>query len=282
MSRVYDALQQCVPGGAFEIASPDTEKPGGLFPEQFDNRWDIESVAQLNANFSGHDRLPTLFSAYSFASEQFRLLTTRLNQLRETRALKSLLLTSSVPEEGKTLLCLNMAISLSRGGREKVLVIDADFRRPSLCKLLHVSGLQGIRDWYGSNRPVIDYIRRVTRINIWVLPAGTANVDPLELINSSRMSDLLSGVSSAFDWVLVDSSPLLPMADSGILSRLTDGTVVVVRRNKTPKAALTEALERVAPFKTIGLLLNEFATTRHYGYERYGAKEPVVALEQSA
>lgn len=282
MSRVYEALQQCVPGDPFDIPTSRTGGPNAVFAQQFGGGWDIEAVPQVTASLSGQDRLPALFATYSFASEQFRLLTTRLAELREGKPLKSLLLTSSVPEEGKTLLCLNLAISLSRGGRHKVLVMDADLRRPSVCKLLHLSSVEGIRDWYCSDRPVTGFIRRVTGLNIWVLPAGLANVDPLELISSSRMADVFAAVGCAFDWILVDSSPLLPMADSGILSRLTDGTLMVVRRNKTPKAALTEAVERIAPSKGVGFLMNEFATARHYGYERYKAKNPDLKFEQPA
>src|SRR5882762_6662616 len=109
MSRGYDALQQCQP-----VADPVTlaqYRAGALCSQQLeDSAWGLDAIATVKANLSTDDRVPTLFSTSSFASEQFRLLATRLQQLRGARELKSVLLTSSVAEEGKSLLSLNLAM----------------------------------------------------------------------------------------------------------------------------------------------------------------------------
>jgi Mrp family chromosome partitioning ATPase len=104
---------------------------------------------------------------------------------------------------------------------------------------------------------------------VWVLPAGLATVDPLELLKSPRIPDLLASLNAAFDWVLIDCPPLLPLADAEIISRMCDGTIVVVRRDKSPKSALKQALERVAPSKMAGILLNEFPPATTYSYPEY-------------
>lgn len=271
MSRVYDALQQCLPGNA-DPGTLEQNRADALFSQQFEgSAWDLDTIPAVQANLSREDRVPALFSTYSFASEQFRLLATRLQQLRESRALKSVLLTSSVAEEGKSLLSLNLAMSLAHGGQQKVLLVDADLRKPGVCRALRVDELEGIREWYRTDRPITQFIRRIAGVHVWVLPAGLEEVDPLEILKSSRMANLLTAANGAFDWVLIDSSPLLPTADAEIMSRISDATIIVVRRDKTPKSALKEALDRVAPSKLLGFLLNEFPSTRHYGYERYGA-----------
>src|SRR5258708_23181220 len=157
MSRVYDALQQCVSGNA-EAGPLEQNGAEALFSQQFEgSAWDLDSSPVVRANLSNDDRVPALFSTYSFASEQFRLLATRLQQLRGSRALKSVLLTSSVAEEGKSLLSLNLAMSLAHGGEQKVLLVETDLRKPSLCSVLRVGRLEGIKEWYRTNRPAIEF-----------------------------------------------------------------------------------------------------------------------------
>jgi capsular exopolysaccharide synthesis family protein len=269
MSRVYDALQQCLP----DQVSPDLGQDGGsaaLFPEQFgDSAWNPNAAPMVHTNVATHARLPALFETQSLASEQFRLLATRLQQLQKSRSLKSVLLTSSGENEGKSLSILNLAVSLAQGGQQKVLVVDADLRKSGLSVTLKVDGRPGLRDWYRANHSIADIICRVSSLNVWVLPAGQAAVDSLELLNSPRVPDLLASLNAVFDWVLIDSPPLLPLADAEIISRTCDGTILVVRRDKSPKSALKQAMERVAPSKLVGFLLNDFPTVGDYRYAKY-------------
>jgi capsular exopolysaccharide synthesis family protein len=252
-----------------------------VFRKQFDDSaLDLDSAPQVQLNLSREDKIPALLCVNSFASEQFRLLAARMQHLRESRALRTVLLTSSLTGEGKTLLSVNLAMSLAHGGRQKVLLLDGDLRKPSLCRVLGLSDCEGLKEWFRSDRPINSFLRRLAGLHVWVLAAGLEPVDALEIINSPRMAGLLGDAAGAFDWVLIDSSPLLPTADSGLISRLTDGTVVVVRRDRTSKSALKQALERVESSKLLGLLLNDFPNTEHYGYERYGtvgaASAPIV------
>lgn len=265
MSRVYDALQQCVPDHVSEGILHES-KAVALFPEQFAGTvWDPNTALTVQPDLSSQERFPVLFSGYSFASEQFRLLATRLEQLPQTRAFKSVLLTSSVEGDGKSLLALNLAFSLAQGGRQKVLIADADLRKAGLSSTLQIDHQAGLREWYQSDRPVAEVIYKIAGHNVWVLPTGKASLDPLELLKSPRMPELLTSLNAAVDWVLIDSAPLLPLADAEVISRLCDGTIVIVRREKSPKTALKQALERVAPSKLVGLLLNDFPSAKNCG-----------------
>jgi capsular exopolysaccharide synthesis family protein len=268
MSRVYDALQQCVS----DQVSPSTlhgDNGNELFTPIADSVWDPSDAPIIHPKLSSDDRIAAFFSTHRFASEQFRLLATRLQQLQQARAFKSILLTSSVAQEGKSLLILNLAMSLAQGGQQKILVVDADLRKPGLCRTLKIEDRSGIREWYQTDRPATDFICRLAGVNVWVLPAGLAEVDTLELLKSPRMSGLLASMSATFDWVLIDSAPLLPIADAEVISSISDSTIIVVRRDKSPKSALKQALERVAPSKLIGFLLNEFPSMGDYADARY-------------
>ncbi len=240
------------------------DKAAALFLEQFaDTVWEPETALVVDPRLSTEDRLPVLFSAYSFASEQFRLLATRLQQLQEGRAFKSVLVTSTVEGDGKSLLALNLALSLALGDQQKVLVVDADLRKGGLSATVKLDDRAGVKDWFQANGAIADFLYKVAGRNLWVLPAGKAALDPIELLKSPRTSHVLALLNGTFDWVLVDSPALLPLADAEVLSHLCDGTVIVVRRDRSPKAALAQAVQRVPSSKLIGLLLNDFPAVTH-------------------
>jgi len=265
MSRVYDALQQCSKDQVSLSILRETD-PKALFPDQFTSTvWDPEAAETVDPDLYRNEKLPVLFSAYSFASEQFRLLAARLQQLQNARAARSVLLTSSAEGDGKSLLALNLGMSLAQGGRQRVLLLDGNLRKAALSAMLTISSRPGLKDWYRANGSVLDFMCRISGHNVWAMPAGDAQVDPLELLKSARMPELLQTLSSAFDWVLIDSPPLLPLADAEVLSRVCDATIMVVRPNTSTKNTLRQALERVAPTKLVGLLLNDFPTTHNGG-----------------
>jgi capsular exopolysaccharide synthesis family protein len=274
MSRVYDALQRCHP----DQALPNTvqgDNGHALFVEPISGPvWDHDTAPIVQAHFSNEDKIPALFSAYGFASEQFRLLAARLQLMQQKRTLKSILLTSSAAQEGKSLLTVNLAMALAQGARQKILVVDSDLRSSGVGRTLRMEGRSGIREWYRSKSPATDFICRLAGHNVWVLPAGQEAVDPLELLKSPRMTTLLSNMSVKFDWLLIDSAPLLPIADSEVISWIADGTIVVVRRETSSKEELKQALARVAPSKIIGLLLNDFPSAAHYANSNYTAVKP--------
>jgi len=264
MSRIYEALQQSSSVRVVPV-TPEAGGAGAALSEQFrDAVWDPNAALQVQPHASDPAKLPALFSKHGLASEQFRLLATRLQQLQQSRRFKSVLLTSALAGEGKSLFIVNLAVSLAHGGQQRVLVVDADLRKSGISPIFDVNGRMGLREWHQTNRPISEFICRIPDINVWVLPAGQTIVDPLELLKSLRMADVLTSLTATFDWVLIDSPPLLPLADAEIMSRICDGTMIVVRREKSPKGALKQALERVAPSKLTGVLLNDFPLAATY------------------
>jgi capsular exopolysaccharide synthesis family protein len=194
--------------------------------------------------------------------EQFRLLRTRLEDARRVRPLKMVLVTSSLPEEGKSFVALNLAATISQRGRNKVLLLEADLRRPGCCSALELSPVAGLAECCASNHPVASFVYRISGLDLCLMPAGDRPAAETELLASHRMSQVLAETGRAFDWVLLDSPPLLPVADSVALSRRCDGIVLVVRRNKALNSAVREALNRIEPGKLLGIVLNDFPS-RH-------------------
>ena len=170
------------------------------------------------------------------------MLATRLAHMRRRRNLHKLLITSSVVDEGKSVVASNLALTLARRSGERVLLIEADLRRPSITRTLLSSPLRGIREWNQGKLALADSLYRIGDLPVWVLAAGHPMDEPLPLLESDRFAKMLDSVGQSFDWVLLDATPLLPMADSTSIARLCDGVLVVVRDGYTRKKVLNKAI----------------------------------------
>lgn len=224
--------------------------------------WDWESLSWLAPEVPLRQVICVLGAGQDLVAEEIRLLHTRLRRLRERRPLRSLLITSALPQEGKSFLALNLAAVISQHGRERVLLLEGDLRRPSYCDLLGVDRPAGLAEYCRSGEGLAKFVYRLRGANFCVLPAGQDTSRPTEVLASNRMGEALEDSGRVFDWVLVDSAALVPAADSALLSHLCDGVLLVVRRNRTSTAAVHEALERIELDKLLGLALNDFPGPR--------------------
>lgn len=212
-------------------------------------------------------RLVAVTEPQSLAAEKFRFLGVRLRQLQKTRTLKKILVTSTIPEEGKSMVSANLATVLHR--KQRVLLIDGDLRRPVLAKQFGLGRLPGIAEWLQGNRRELTNIYQLDPMGIWLFPAGDPPANPLELMSSASLSELMKKLSELFDWIIVDSPPLLPLADTTVWSRVTDGTLLVARVGKTEKAQLLRGLDVVKKSDLIGVVLNSSTHSDHDYYQRY-------------
>jgi capsular exopolysaccharide synthesis family protein len=201
-------------------------------------------------------------------AEMFRVLATRLAHMTSKRRVQKLLITSSVGDEGKSVVSVNLALSLARRPNERTLLIEADLRRPSATKLLTSQTLPGISEWSEGKLQLQDAFYQVNDLPLWFLSAGHSIEEPLPLLESDHFAKMLDEIASSFDWVLLDATPMLPMADSTSLSRLCDGVLVVVRENYTRRKILTKALDSIEKNKLLGMVLNE-ASMEDLNYDRY-------------
>jgi capsular exopolysaccharide synthesis family protein len=210
----------------------------------------------LQVSLTPQSRLVSLTARASPAAEAFRLLTVRLRHLRRDRALKNLLITSTIPQEGKSMVAGNLACTLALKTQQKILLLEGDLRRPSLSKMFGLGKNPGLCEWLEGESRLAASIYRLEEPDIWILPAGSAPSNALELLQSGRLSTLMDQLTAWFDWIIIDSPPVLPLADTSVWMRLADGILLATRQGSTEKRQLLRGLEAIEPRKLIGALVN--------------------------
>ena len=198
-------------------------------------------------------------------SEQFRTLRSRLYQMRSSQQLRTLLVTSSVPAEGKTFVTNNLAQAIVRQPDRRALIIDADLR----CSRLHVPlgapASPGLTDYLRGEVDELAIIQHGLEGNLCFIPGGNAVTNPSELLSNGRMKVLLDRVMPVFDWVILDSAPLLPVADSSLLADLVDGALLVIRAGQTPVETAQRACQELQGRNIVGVVLNAVGPQHAYG-----------------
>ncbi len=225
----------------------------------------------VKVTLPAHSRFVCFSQTDSLAAEKFRFLATRLRHLQQKHSVKRLVITSSVPGEGKSMVAANLACALATG-KQQVLLLEGDFRRPSLGRQLGLQDLPGMSQMLQSVG-ARENIYRLDGSALYVLLAGDVHSNPLELMESSRLAELMDRIASGFDWVVIDSPPVLPMADTSIWMRLADSILMVTRPGVTSKKQLQRSLEAIERSKLLGSVLNASAeaSANHY-YHHYSPR----------
>ncbi len=211
----------------------------------------------------GSEALPAL-------REQFRSVASTLYRLRDERTTKVVMVVSAVPGEGKTLTATNLALTLSESYQTRVLLIDADLRRPSLHRLFDLSNQVGLKDDLAAQAETRASSVRVTP-NLDVLLAGSAPLDPVSALSSERMRSILRRAATEFDWVVIDTPPVELMSDAKILAAVADVAVLVVEAGRTPCESARRAIEAVGRERVIGVVLNQLTDPGRVGAHNYAA-----------
>lgn len=221
-------------------------------------------------------RLVCLTEKEGLAAEKLRFLGVRLRQLQQKRQLKKLLITSTVAEEGKSMIAANLGCALTRKG-QRVLLLDGDLRRPSIARLFGLGKIPGLGEWLRGEKGFNESICYLENPGLWILPAGNLPENPLELMQSGKMSALVDQLTSWFDWIVIDSPPVLPLGDTSVWMRLADGILLIARLGVSEKQHLKKGLEAIESPKLIGAILNSATNAAHNGYYQYynrSAKRP--------
>lgn len=190
----------------------------------------------------------------SLAIEQYRRVAATLHEAQQANGLKTVMVTSSVPREGKTLTVTNLALTLSESYGRRVLLIDADLRRPSVHELLGLPNQIGLSQALRSDQtePAVVYL--TPRLS--VLPAGRIEGNPLAALSSNRMRQILDEAAQRYDWVLLDTPPVGLLSDTQVLGRLAQAAIFVIRAGATPLAIIEKAIAAVGRDCIIGTVLN--------------------------
>ena len=230
---------------------------------------DLEHCPVLPVSLRDDSRLISVVKEGSLGAEKFRFLAVRLRQLRHSRPLKKILITSSIPQEGKSTVAANLACTLARRKPQKTLLLEGDLRRPNIASQFGLGKLPGLCEWLSGESQSIN-IYRLESLGVWILPAGSTPQNPLELMQSGKLSPLMEQLEAWFDWIVIDSPPVLPLADTSLWSRLADGILLVTRKGTTEKQQLQRGLEAIDKTKLLGALVNSSANAAHSDYyQRY-------------
>jgi protein-tyrosine kinase len=204
----------------------------------------------------------------SRGTEEFRTLRSRLYHAREKMALKKLLVTSALPKEGKSFTASNLAQVLVRQHGRRVLLIDADLRGPRLHMMLGTTSSPGLADYLQGSSDEFSIMQRGPLENLFFIPSGHEISDPAELVSNGRLKLLLQRVEALFDWIIIDSPPAVPVSDAGVLAKVCDGVLMVVRSNATPVDMARRARREFPDEALIGVVLNG-TNADALGYTRY-------------
>jgi len=188
-------------------------------------------------------------------SEEFRSLRTRLNHLQSQQNLHSIVVTSASPAEGKTFSAVNLALAQAQL-ESPVLLCDLDLRRPQVHNLLQCERTPGFSDFLLAERPLEDCVRRIEGTNLYFLPAGSQVKNPLELLNMRHVRQTLDGLRRIFNWIILDTPPLLFSADANLLATMTDGTIIVVRIGSTTYDNVIRAMQSLCENNVLGIVAN--------------------------
>ena len=202
-------------------------------------------------------------------AESFRTLRSRLSQIAGTRKLKSVLVTSSLPLEGKTFVAMNLAQSIARQDHSRVLLIDADLRISRLHQVLGAPATPGLTYYLRGEADDIAVIQRGVEGNLCFIPGGSPVSNPSELLLGTRMKHLLELVTPVFDWIILDSPPTLPVHDSSLLADLCDGVLFVVRAGETDFEVAEKAASEFRDKSLLGVVLNRVEKSESYGGYQY-------------
>ena len=203
-------------------------------------------------------------------AECFRTLRNNLQFLDVGSASRSFVITSSVQGEGKSTVSANLAISLRAAGH-RVLLVDADLRRPEAAELLGLEGAVGLTDLLTDQATLDDVIQQWGPDALSVLPAGTVPPNPNELLGSATMGDLVEALHQEFDIILFDAPPLMPVSDAAVLGTLTSGALLVVGAGRAHRPQVTKAVNalQMMDVRLFGIVPTLLPSRRNDNYRRY-------------
>ncbi len=308
MSRVHEALRKAGqqerpeaprPASRAEMPSPsldaselngssDAYAAGSTAVEVAADLDDLETIIRNAPLVSYNPAKGALLVAPSSPreapAEEFRTLRTRLNHMQTLQPLHTLLVTSASPAEGKSFTAMNLAVTQSQLADKRVLLVDFDFRRPSVDKNFQIASSPGMTDYLLGRARLSELFRRLDGTNLYLVPAGEPVQNPLELLNLKECKALIQQLRNHFDWVILDSPPLLFAADANLLATMCDGAMLVVRIGTTTFDSVSRALQSLCENNVLGVVVNgarrgELYSKYTYYHNYYYAPEAAEPAE---
>jgi capsular exopolysaccharide synthesis family protein len=210
-----------------------------------------------HAQISPRNRLIYYNDPRSPAADKIRYVRMRLREHWTAGKLKKLLITSALASDGKSTILLNLATALAERGKRSVLVIEADLHHSNLSSDLRLRPWAGLTECLQDDSlSPLSYIRRIEPLGWHLLPAGEPRRNPTELLQTPAIGVILQKVSASFDWILIDSPPVIPLTDPIALQQHSDASLLIVRAGRTPREAIEQAIGLLGQKSIVGVVLN--------------------------
>jgi len=261
MSRVHDALRRAEQSGTFVPPSPappsaERSATATIEPQPTPAKGLLEMVQTIPFEPAPDGLLIDPRHPHNAPSEEFRTLRTRLNHMQSLQPIHTAVITSPSPAEGKSFAAVNLALAEAQLAGNLTILCDFDFRRPIVHHLFQAERSPGITDYLQGKCQLHEAMRRIGGTNLFIMPAGEAVINPLELLNLKEVKELLDRLPSLFNWIILDSPPLLFAADANLLSTLCHGTILVVRIGSTTVDSVTRAMQSLCQNNVLGIVVN--------------------------
>jgi capsular exopolysaccharide synthesis family protein len=253
-------------GATENAAIPNLATAAPALPE-----FEVEEV-----QLSPESRLVYYDEPRSPAADRYRLLRMRLKEHWRVGKLKKLLITSALAHDGKSSVVLNLATALAEGGKHSVLVLEADLHHSSAAESLQFRPWAGLADCLvDGGIPPLSAIRRIEPLGWFLLPAGEPRKNPTELLQTPALGQVMERLAPYFDWILIDSPPVIPLTDSLSLQQHVDATLLVVRAGQTPREAVEQTITLLGKKNILGIVLNGVQARDHlyYQYHEYNKRD---------
>ncbi len=256
MGKITDALKKA--------ADERIERMERITKIKQEERLIVKKIGESNVDA----RIVTYFDPKGLITEQYKILRTNILSLKSAKRPKSIVITSAIHSEGKTITSLNLAVSMSQAVRKpKILLIDADMRRGRVAKYLGVNQDIGLSELLQDKATPSEVMFNIDIDNLTFISSGETPDNPAELLGSDTMSNFLSEMRQKFDYLLIDTPPIIPVTDSGIVGAQCDGVIMVIQAGRTQRGVVRRAEELL--YQAHSKILGHVLTNIEYHLPEY-------------
>ena len=258
----------------FEESSPEAVESSALADGVSSETLEVRNDTHFNLA-AADQRIRSVLDPLTQVGDQYRLLRTKLAQMQKEKGIRTLLVTSSMPKEGKTFTACCLAGIFAQEPGKRVLLIDADLRKPRTGPSLGINEVEppaGLSQVLRGEKRVEDVLLSSSKMEFFLLPAGPVPEDPADVLSSPNLERTIKKMAKLFHWIVVDSPPILELADAPLLAALCDATLLVVRAGKTPAKIALESVQKIGKERICGIVINRskgVRSSKYYYYSYY-------------
>ena len=258
-------------GDAPHVETEPAQQPASTLAEKLKAAVGFEHIIPEEVAVEPLSRIVFHTDPTGLGADRFRYLRLRLRELSNTRKLESILVTSPLPQDGKSTVALNLATALAERGENTVLLLEADLYHPVLVERLGLHAGPGLAECLTSGLDPIPMLRRIEPLGFYLLPGGKSSANPADLLHGDALANAMQVLSPYFKWIVIDSPPVAPLADALALARQADASLLIVRAGQTPCEAVDAAIESLGAKHVLGVVLNgvEGLARRYSKYKNY-------------